>query len=144
MSHALWLQRFVNLYSSLGTDNFTQLKEVYHPDVMFRDPMHQVMGLNALIDYFEHVYQKVDSCTFTIEHVVATDDEAAVYWRMTYRHKQLNRHQPITVEGHSQLRLLDGLVGYHRDYLDVGAMVYEHIPLLGRVIRLIKQRAGQQ
>lgn len=143
MANALWLQRFVTRYSELGTDNFEQLSDVYHPDVEFRDPMHHVIGLTALIHYFEQVYQKVDSCRFVIEHVIESDDEAAVYWRMTYQHRQLNRNKPIEVQGHSQLKMRDQRVSYHRDYLDVGAMVYEHLPLVGRVIKMIKQRAGQ-
>ena len=28
---------------------------------------------------------------------------------------------------------------YHRDYFDAGALVYEHIPLMGRAIWLLKK-----
>ena len=30
----------------------------------------------------------------------------------------------------------------HRDYFDAGALLYEHVPLLGRVIRWLKRRMG--
>jgi hypothetical protein len=29
---------------------------------------------------------------------------------------------------------------FHRDYFDAGAMLYEQIPLLGRVIKWVKQK----
>ena len=62
---------------------------------------------------------------------------------MSYSHKRLNSAQPIQVQGHSLLKMADDKVIYHRDYVDLGAMLYEHIPLLGKVIRTIKARASQ-
>ena len=59
------------------------------------------------------------------------------------QHKQLNGQKPIEVQGHSHLKMLDGQVVYHRDYLDIGSMLYEHIPVLGCAIKSIKKRASQ-
>ncbi len=30
----------------------------------------------------------------------------------------------------------------HRDYFDAGAMLYEHLPVLGRVVSWLKRRVG--
>ena len=35
-----------------------------------------------------------------------------------------------------------GKVCQHRDYFDLGAMLYEQLPLLGPVVRTIKMRLG--
>jgi hypothetical protein len=35
-----------------------------------------------------------------------------------------------------------GKVRYHRDYFDLGAMLYEHLPLLGSLVKTIKRRLG--
>ena len=43
----------------------------------------------------------------------------------------------------SYLKTRNGKIYYHRDYFDMGAMVYEQLPLLGRIVRKIKQRLGQ-
>ena len=142
MAQESWLQRFISVYSTLGTDNLGLLTSIYHPKVVFADPMHKVQGIDALVKYFEQLYLQVISCDFVIDHVVETDSQAAVYWTMTLRHKSLAGGKPIKLEGHSQLKMLDDLVIYHRDYFDLGAMLYEHIPLLGSVIKYIKQRAG--
>lgn len=142
MKRALWLQKFIDVYSELGTSNFDVLSQVYHPNIEFADPMHRIDGFDDLMQYFEHLYTYVDSCSFDISHVVESGNEAALYWTMTYRHKKLNGGKAIVVDGHSHLKAKDGVVVYHRDYLDAGAMVYEHIPLLGSVIRMIKRRAG--
>jgi hypothetical protein len=46
------------------------------------------------------------------------------------------------VQGSSHLKGVGDKVVYHRDYLDLGAMLYEQLPLLGRVIRSLKNRAA--
>lgn len=143
MAQALWLQNFIAVYSELSTDNLMLLEKIYHPEVEFVDPIHSVHGMAALLDYFSNLYQQLLSCDFVIEHVLEGESEAAIYWTMTFRHKQLNGAAPISVQGHSRIRAQDNKVIYHRDYLDVGAMLYEHIPLLGSIITTIKRRAAK-
>lgn len=163
-TRAPWLQNFITMYENLGEQNndaptnnnsptnnahqtdpqdFTPLLHVYHADVEFIDPLHHLNGVSALVAYFQNMYTNVASCQFVIDHVIESENEAAIYWTMTYTHKNLNGKQPIEVVGHSHLKQREGMVAYHRDYLDVGAMVYEHIPLLGRMITAIKNRAGK-
>ena len=54
-----------------------------------------------------------------------------------------NQSRPISVNGVSLLTLKDDRVVYHRDYYDMGEMVYEHVPVLKRVIHYIKKRLTQ-
>ncbi|GLX83583.1 nuclear transport factor 2 family protein [Thalassotalea eurytherma] len=135
-----WLQNFIDVYQRLGTDNLNLIDTIYHPQVTFKDPMHLVVGLDELKHYFDNIYTNLISCQFVIDEVIYKDNKAAVYWRMTFIHKKLNSADPITVEGHTKLIGEQDKVIYHRDYIDVGAMLYEHIPVLGRVIRYIKTR----
>ncbi len=60
---------------------------------------------------------------------------------MTYQHPQLNKAQPIKVAGSSQLQGTKDKVIFQRDYVDLGAMLYEHIPMVGNVIQYIKKKA---
>ncbi len=139
-----WLERFIQIYTELSADDLQALREIYHPNVEFIDPMHRIWGCDMLMRYFQTLYSNITSCQFHIDQMLRSDEEAGLYWTMSFQHKNLNRGRLIKVEGHSHLKVRDGVVIYHRDYLDAGAMVYEHIPLLGRVIRAIKHRAGAQ
>jgi hypothetical protein len=47
--------------------------------------------------------------------------------------------QPVVVPGMTYLRFADR-ISYQRDHFDAGALVYEHVPLLGWLIRLLKRR----
>jgi hypothetical protein len=142
-SQSEWLANFIEIYSQLSTDNLTLLEKIYHPDILFIDPIHQVKGFDNLHQYFSDLYENLTSCHFTIQHVFEQNDEAAIYWEMTYQHPKLNSGQMITVQGHSHIKGADKKVIYHHDYLDVGAMLYEHLPLLGRFIQWIKTRVSK-
>jgi len=138
-----WLCKFQMIYQNLSKDNLLSLKDIYHDDIVFQDPLHKVEGLTDFIAYFENLYTHVTSCTFEITHIMNTSNEAAVYWEMRYQHPKLNSGKMILVTGHSHIKSEDGKVIYQRDFLDVGAMIYEHVPLLGKVIRYLKQRMNK-
>jgi len=60
---------------------------------------------------------------------------------MTYEHPRLKGGKPISLEGCSLLRWnLDGKVERHRDYFDAGALLYQHVPLMGGAIRWLRRR----
>ncbi|MCT7655735.1 hypothetical protein MBH78_16005 [Oceanimonas sp. NS1] len=52
---------------------------------------------------------------------------------------RLNGGRPVTVPGVSHLCFADSIY-YHRDFFDLGAMLYEQLPLLGKGIRALKRR----
>lgn len=143
MASTLWLDNFITTYSKLGTNNLHLLKEVYHQDVEFIDPMNHLQGLEELLNYFDELYTQVSHCQFVVEEVLEAENEAAIYWTMTFCHQKLNKQKPIKVQGHSHIKSQDDKVIFHRDYLDLGAMLYEQIPLLGRLVTSIKNRASQ-
>jgi len=138
-----WLPKFIDVYQQLGVDNVDDINDIYHSNVIFEDPLHRVEGLPLLLDYFQGLYTNLSSCSFVITNYFSGDEQASIYWRMTFTHSKLNGGKPVSVEGHSHLKGLDGKVVYHRDYLDVGAMLYEHIPVLGRAVKFMKKRASQ-
>ncbi|WP_394176945.1 nuclear transport factor 2 family protein [Thalassotalea litorea] len=142
-SFPLWLATFVDIYQRLSTDNLSLLLQVYAPNVHFQDPLHTITSRAQLTEYFAALYTNLKSCSFVIDDVMHSDQEAAIYWRMSYIHPRLNGGKVIEVEGHSRLRAQGDKVIYHRDYLDVGAMLYEHIPVLGRLVCMVKERAGR-
>lgn len=139
----IWLKHFLTTYDQLNTNNLHLLKTIYSDTVEFQDPLHAIYGLNDLTAYFNRLYTNLKYCRFEIEDVFHQHNDAFVYWTMTYAHPKLNRGAEVKVEGHSHLKGQDSLVYFHRDYLDAGAMLYEQIPLLGRIIKLIKGRSAE-
>ncbi|MFT6207210.1 MAG: hypothetical protein ACJA0T_001116 [Colwellia sp.] len=138
-----WLNNFVNVYQTLSTDNLDLLSTIYHRDVIFIDPIHELKGFDNLFEYFQNLYQNLTTCDFVITNIIAEKDQAAIYWTMSYQHPKLNKGKLINVIGHSHIKGYEDKVIYHRDYLDLGAMLYEQLPVLGKLVKLIKQKAAK-
>ncbi|WP_158969804.1 nuclear transport factor 2 family protein [Paraglaciecola sp. L3A3] len=136
-------EAFIQVYQRLNKDNLYQLKDIYHGDIQFIDPLHTVHGMQQLEQYFSHLYANVESIEFTIEECFESNDRGFLYWTMTYRHTSLNGGKPISVKGHSRLKFQQQLVIFHQDYLDTNAMLFEHIPVIGRLIKYLKRKASQ-
>lgn len=138
-----WLSNFIEIYQQLSGEKLYLLSDLYHQDIVFIDPMHQVAGLDSLNLYFSKLFQQLTFCHFKIEHVIAQDDEATVYWTMSYQHPRLNSGKMVDVQGSSHIKGCGDKVIFHRDYLDLGAMLYEQLPILGRIITWFKKRASK-
>ncbi|MDJ0831953.1 MAG: nuclear transport factor 2 family protein [Gammaproteobacteria bacterium] len=136
--HAL-VNDFCQYYEKLDQNPLSQLGEIYSDDIEFCDPVHCVHGIETFTRYFEEMMQQVQRCWFDIEQVIEQDNEAYVRWVMNFQHPRLNGGNLIEVPGVSHLRFGEK-IDYHCDYYDLGAMLYEHIPLLGSLVKGIKKR----
>ena len=134
-------ERFAEGFAALNKDNLEQLAELYHDDMVFTDPLHTIQGLAAMRDYCANLYANVRHIDFTFHHCQQlSDTEAVLRWTMTFQHPRLQRGKPIAVEGCSFVQFRGDKVYRHRDYFDAGALLYEHLPLLGRLIAWLKRR----
>ena len=146
-----FLHRFAKDFSVLNASNLHRLGHLYSHDVHFRDPLHEICGLKALHDYFEALYANVIEVHFDF-HGADHLREGAGYlrWTMRYRHPRLRGGRAIEVQGCSYLEWHQGeghkdlgqqeRVYLHQDYFDAGALLYEHVPLMGSVIGWLKRR----
>ncbi|MCU1726222.1 nuclear transport factor 2 family protein [Pseudomonas sp. 7P_10.2_Bac1] len=135
-----FLRSFATRFAALDASNLYKLNELYSHDIHFSDPLHEVHGLAALQEYFTELYANVSELGFTF-HGFDQIKEGSGYlrWTLHYRHPRLRRGQLIQVEGCSYL-LWHEQVYRHRDYFDAGALLYEHLPLMGRAIGWLKGR----
>ncbi|WP_253446297.1 nuclear transport factor 2 family protein [Halomonas sp. Y3] len=135
------LEAFCAFFNKLDKSCTRELYEFYTPDVLFIDPLHRIEGSRALERYFATLYENVTACRFRFHDRQASGQQAFVTWTMQLVHPRLNGGREIEVEGCSQLTFAeDGRVARHRDYFDAAALLYERLPLLGGVIRMVKRR----
>lgn len=135
-----FLRRFATDFAALDATRLQHLGELYSDDVLFRDPLHEVRGLPALQDYFTELYANVGRLEFDFHGFdQVCDGEGYLRWTMHFRHPRLRGGARISVDGCSHLLWWDK-VYQHRDYFDAGALLYEHLPLMGGVITWLKRR----
>ncbi len=137
-----FLERFAEEFARLEADNLGRLGELYSADVHFSDPLHEVWGLEALERYFAQLYGNVKALEFEFfAFDQVREGQGYLRWLLTYEHPRLNGGKPVSLEGCSLLRWgLDGKVVRHQDYFDAGALLYQHLPLMGPAIRWLRRR----
>jgi predicted SnoaL-like aldol condensation-catalyzing enzyme len=136
-------QRVKEAYQAFGSENIADVESLYTTDIYFEDPSHAIQGKPSLMRYFSNQFKNLDKCSFKFHSTIANETDIFMTWTMFVNHSKLRGGETIRVEGTSYLRTRNGKIYYHRDYFDMGAMLYEHLPLLGRIIQRIKQRLGQ-
>jgi len=133
------IDQLIDFYQHLDDSKLANLGDIYHEDVLFQDPAQRIDGLPALKAYFSGLMQNVKDCRFVILRSEVTVTSAVIEWKMHFSHPHLNGGNMIMVEGVSLLSG-DSKIRQHRDYFDLGAMLYEHVPVIGGVIRHLKRR----
>ncbi|MFA5679246.1 MAG: nuclear transport factor 2 family protein [Pseudomonas sp.] len=135
-----FLHRFARDFTALNADNLELLSGLYSPDVNFRDPFHEISGLASLQRYFSELYANTSDIGFTFYGYDQLREGAGyLRWTLHYRHPRLADGRPIRVEGCSYLEWHER-VYLHQDYFDAGALLYEQLPVMGRVIGWLKRR----
>lgn len=128
-------------FNHLTSARLDELDTVYAENVVFIDPAHELRGLPAVKRYFAGLYAELLECRFAPEGGVRGAEESVLLWTMHLRHRRVAGGAAIAVPGASHLRH-GRRVHYHRDYFDLGALLYERLPLLGPVVRGLKRRLG--
>ena len=134
------IDKFSSFYSDLASMEISELKNIYSSDVTFIDPIAQHKGLIAVENYFAKLLHNAKYCNFTIHNKESTQSgNYLVTWTMVFTSAKMQGGKPIKVDGLTQLEISDNKITYHRDYYDLGQMIYENIPLLGRIVKRIKR-----
>ncbi|MFA0810219.1 nuclear transport factor 2 family protein [Microbulbifer epialgicus] len=142
MSSRTLIKEVESYYGDFLVRDPAGLGKIYSDDIVFRDPLYRIEGLPALKAHFREMSRGLTQCRFRFEEASITRDSACLPWYMHYAHQSLKGGRPLCLRGCSLLRFSDK-VFYHEDFYDMGAMVYEQVPLLGSLVRKIKSRLRQ-
>jgi len=138
------LSPFIDVYNGLTLGNLDTLEQIHSVEISFQDQVHSIHGLKELTIYFAKLYRTVSSVKFELTNILAHDNDALIERNLSLSHPKLSNGKVILVEGTRSLTFdQDGKVCHRRDYLDLGAMVYECFPLLGSLIRYLKRRLAE-
>lgn len=140
MTQQATLNQLVAFYETLDSSSLAQLAEIYHEDSRLVDPVGEHHGRVVIERYFAELLKNLRYCRFVVTLVREFEHDAILLWRMEYAHPALQRGADQTLEGSSYLRFRADKIEFQRDYYDMGAMLYEKLPLLGTLLSRIKKR----
>lgn len=130
------------VFNDLRATNTEILDGFYTNDVVFEDPLGQINGLASMKEYYQAMYKNVQDIRFEFKEDAIVGDRHLSTWVMYLRAKGLNGGEEVAVHGVSELEFQaqSNHVIYHRDYFDMGEFLYQHIPILGSVIKLVRRQ----
>ena len=129
---------FKDYFKVVHDSDLSRLRDLYDEEIVFKDPVHEIRGLVELEDYFTSMCSDLSDCRFEYLDELISEDAAYVKWMMHFKHPKLG-NRLISVRGVSHLKIGDK-IEFQEDFYDMGAMLYEQLPLLGNVTRWLRLR----
>jgi hypothetical protein len=133
------MERFITAYSNFNLGVVAELEPLYAPDVVFKDPVQSLQGWPALKRYFLASCENLSACQFEFHDLLLGQGSAAFHWTMHYQHKRIAKGAPQSLGGVTWIRFSQR-IEFHEDFYDMGALLYDKLPLLGAATRAIKTR----
>lgn len=144
MNREIELGRLVRFYETISLDTLhAQLAQVYAPDARFKDPFNEVRGIGEIGRIFEHMFEQVNEPHFVVTARVLDGSQAFLTWEFLFRMKRFSKETQCILGATHIIFDADGKVAVHRDYWDAAEELYEKLPLVGSLMRWLKQLANR-
>lgn len=138
---------YASFFENINADTSINDYEKYlDANVKFKDPFHEVQGIEKVYDIFQDMYKKLDKPKFRIKEVVQQKSIAYIKWDFEFKFKDSSKLESF--EGVSRIEFSENesneknKVISHIDYWDSVENLYEKIPILSYFMKLIKKRAS--
>lgn len=139
--HTARLAQLVQFFETLTPQSMAQLGQFYDPQARFTDPFNDVTGVPAITHIFEHMFVSLQQPRFVVVARVLQGAQCFLTWEFRFYFKGYKTGQEQVILGASHLVLSNtGLVTVHRDYWDAAQELYEKLPVVGSVMRWLRQR----
>ena len=135
------LDDLVRWFETLTPQSAEEVRRYYCADAYFKDPFNELRGTEGIQRVFLHMFEQVNEPKFCVTGRWQSEEGAVLLWDFTFRMKR-GSGALQTIRGATHLRFAaDGRVDWHRDYWDAAEELYEKLPLLGALMRLLKRMA---
>ncbi len=135
------IQLFVNLYNKLQDKSLVDnIAKAYAEKLYFNDTVVTLHSRKELQEYLQHTQESLDSMSFEALEVYEKNNDVLVRWSMRTQFTIMGQQRDVKSLGISHLRFNDdGKIVLHQDYWDSTQGFYQHIPLIGGLLRWIKK-----
>lgn len=115
-------------------DAIDGLRAMYAPDILFRDPIQQVRGIDAFLAMNRRLLRRMRSLEWIVVTTAGDDREIFLEWTMRGRTKL---GPMVSVDGMTRARARHGLIHDHRDYWDLGELLASSMPAGKRLLHAL-------
>jgi hypothetical protein len=135
--------RFKQFFADFSPGKIDDLLDhTYAERLYFNDTLKTLHDRASLRHYLQDSAAATELCVVEVDDMISNGRGDYYFrWRMRIRFKRFSRGQTTESIGISQIRFDgDGRVIFHQDFWNAADGLFQHIPLLGWMIRKIKQR----
>ncbi len=134
-----WLDRYADAFEVMTEASLDDLPALLAPDVRFVDPFNDVRGAERYVAIFRHMCAVCDDPAFVVLDRAIGGEAAYLKWSFTGRMK--GKSSTFEIIGMSEVTFDgDGRVTAHIDHWDAAGQLYERVPVLGAVLRVLRRR----
>lgn len=141
------VDEILQLFETLSPAHVKQLSQWYMPEARFKDPFKQVQGVEPIAAIFQHMFEALENPRFVITNRIVEGSQCFVVWDFVFRYKTMQRGVDQHIHGGSHLvfkQADDGVwrIDLHRDYWDAAEEMYEKFPVIGSLMRWLKNKVN--
>ena len=135
------LRAYGEFLERISPERIDELRALAAPDLRFKDPFNEVQGIEQVQRVFHKMFEDASDIRFNVLHMACAGPVGYLRWEMSLRPtSRLVSGQTWRFSGVTEARFDDqGRLAEHVDHWDAGAQFYERLPLLGRLLRLIRR-----
>lgn len=132
------LARFKSTYADLASPELAdRVAETYAESLFFNDTLHSFHDRDALQAYMAKVSSQLEHSQVDVHQVLIDGDDVFLRWTMRFAGRSIQSNSI----GMSHLRFnSEGQVILHQDFWDSGHGLYAHLPVVGFVLRRVRER----
>jgi hypothetical protein len=130
-------------WNTLSIERLDTLGEVYTSSVQFEDPLSKGTGLDELKAHFERIYRSLPTVTYEYGRSIASSNCFVIEWTMISGFRRSKRAFALPGISFLEVDADSGLIFKSREYFDLGQGLYQHVPLLGALVRIVKSNAAK-
>ncbi len=137
------LERFTNFLKNVGNKDYLEKEtaKTYAQGAFLDDTIVTHNGPEEIQQYFIQTAATMTKFELTILDTARSGSDYYIRWKMIFAAPKLSKGSPIHSVGMSQVRFNSkGQVTFHQDFWDSGKNIYGHIPVVGGLIKIIRNR----
>lgn len=133
------LNSYIIFFEQMKREDLVRLPEFFADQARFKDPFNDVTGIEQINKVFHHMFEILDTPKFIIDEAVLESDVAYIKWNFT----GASNAKQLKLVGLSRVVFNDrGLVSEHVDYWDASEQFYMKLPVIGSILRFIRNKAA--
>jgi len=137
------LKRFTDFLQNVGNSDYLRDNTAiaYADGAYLDDTIVTHHGPEEIKNYFLQTAETMSSFEVRILDTARSGPDHYIRWEMIFAAPKLANGEPLHSVGVSQVRFnSEGKVAMHQDFWDSGQNLYGHIPVVGGLIELIRNR----